>query len=124
MITSRDQSAWIIPGGGIEQNESMDDAAHRELYEEAGVKGRIVRDLGIFENCERKRRTNVFVIHVEQEYENWEEKVLFNRQRHWFQIKEVFSLLTCYKQSQLTFLETFIKTSPNSLHLSKALQHT
>ncbi|CAF3800072.1 unnamed protein product [Adineta steineri] len=117
LITSRDKASWIIPGGGIEQNESTIEAAHRELYEEAGVKGRIIRDLGIFENLERKRRTNVFVVYVEHEYDDWEEKRLFDRQRHWFQLKEAFSLLKCYKQSQLEFFQRFLLTSSNYTQL-------
>ena len=30
-------SWWEIPGGGIDPNESSDDAARRELYEETGI---------------------------------------------------------------------------------------
>ncbi|CAF1559502.1 unnamed protein product, partial [Rotaria sordida] len=55
LITShRDKSLWIFLGGRIEPNESTIDAAYRELYEEAGVKERILRELGVFENRERK----------------------------------------------------------------------
>ena len=35
--------------GSIERNENPEDAAEREVYEEAGVKGRLGRLLGIFE---------------------------------------------------------------------------
>ncbi len=124
LITSRNKSSWIIPGGGIEQNETRTEAAHRELLEEAGVKGRIVRDLGIFENLERKRRTNVFVIHVENEYDDWEEKRLIGRQRHWYQLKEAMSLLNSYKQAQIVFFERFILTSPNSIQLIHHIKHS
>ncbi|CAF0883743.1 unnamed protein product [Rotaria sp. Silwood1] len=118
LITShRDKSSWIFPGGGIEPNESTIDAAHRELYEEAGVKGRILRELGIFENLERKHRTTVFVVHVEEEYDDWDDKRLINRQRHWYKLKDAASLLRIYKPSQLTFLEQFISTSPNHINL-------
>lgn len=42
-------SKWVIPGGGVEPGERAADAAEREVFEEAGVKGSIVRKLGIFE---------------------------------------------------------------------------
>jgi hypothetical protein len=75
----------------------------------------------MFENVERKRRTNVFVIYVEHEHDDWDEKRLIGRQRHWYQLKEAFSLLNSHKQSQLTFFERFVLTSPNSNNL---IHHT
>ncbi len=47
--SSRNNNNWIVPGGGIEDNENPEEAAAREVYEEAGVKGRLGRYLGIFE---------------------------------------------------------------------------
>ncbi len=31
------QECWIIPGGGIEEGESQEDALHREMLEETGI---------------------------------------------------------------------------------------
>jgi len=118
LITSRrSKSSWIFPGGGVEPNESTIDAAHRELCEEAGVKGRVLRELGTFENRERKHRTTVFVVYVEEEYDDWDDKRSMDRQRRWYQLKDAISLLRIYKPSQLTFFERFISTSPNHIDL-------
>lgn len=36
-VRHKDRTTWEIPGGHIEPNESIDDAAKRELWEESGA---------------------------------------------------------------------------------------
>ncbi|KAL6732331.1 hypothetical protein Aduo_003101 [Ancylostoma duodenale] len=64
---------WVIPGGGVEQNECAEEAARRELEEEAGVKARAVEVIGLFQDDDRKHRTTVFLMEVEEELSVWEE---------------------------------------------------
>jgi ADP-ribose pyrophosphatase YjhB (NUDIX family) len=40
---------WALPGGGVERNERLAEAARREAREEAGVPIRIERLLGVYE---------------------------------------------------------------------------
>uniref|UniRef100_A0A1I7WIS2 Nudix hydrolase domain-containing protein n=1 Tax=Heterorhabditis bacteriophora TaxID=37862 RepID=A0A1I7WIS2_HETBA len=40
---------WVVPGGGVEQNECPEEAARRELEEEAGVKARTIEVIGLFQ---------------------------------------------------------------------------
>lgn len=40
------QGRWSIPGGRVESDESHEDAVIRELTEETGLKGRVVREVG------------------------------------------------------------------------------
>jgi hypothetical protein len=61
---------------------------------------------------------------VEQEYDDWDEKRLIGRQRHWYRLEEAFSLLNLYKPSQLCFLERFIFTSPNYINLIHQIKHS
>ncbi len=42
----RNPEHWIFPKGHVEQDETADDAALRELLEEGGVEGEIVSRLG------------------------------------------------------------------------------
>lgn len=51
MSSSRAPDRWIVPGGGLEPNEEPSVAAIREVMEEAGVRGKLGRCLGIFEVC-------------------------------------------------------------------------
>lgn len=50
LVTSNSNpDRWIIPAGHIEQGESPDEAALREVAEEAGVQAIIVADLGSYQ---------------------------------------------------------------------------
>lgn len=40
---------WVLPGGKIEEFESIDEAAEREANEETGLQVKIERRLGVFE---------------------------------------------------------------------------
>lgn len=40
---------WGLPGGGVKPHESLEEAARREVWEEAGCKVRIERLLGVFD---------------------------------------------------------------------------
>ncbi|CAF0801862.1 unnamed protein product [Didymodactylos carnosus] len=117
LITShRDEQTWIVPGGGIEKNETALEAAHREVFEEAGVKGKILRELGVFENCDRKHRTTVYILNVEEETDDWEDKRLIGRQRRWFCLNDAYLHLKIHKPSQFCYLDRLIYSSPNCLH--------
>lgn len=74
--SSRHPDQWIVPGGGMEPEEEPDGAAIREVYEEAGVKGKLGRLLGVFEhNQDRKHRTYVYVLIVTETVDDWEDSI-------------------------------------------------
>ncbi len=50
LIRRRDDGCWALPGGVAEVGETTAQAAERELWEEAGVRGRAARLLGVFDS--------------------------------------------------------------------------
>ncbi|XP_013419477.1 diphosphoinositol polyphosphate phosphohydrolase 2 [Lingula anatina] len=105
LVTSKKSpDLWVVPGGGIEPTEDPRVAAERECFEEAGVKGAVKRKLGVFENKDRKHRTYVFVLHVEEMVDHWEEKTSLGRQRKWFSLEEAKAKLSAHKPVQCEYL--------------------
>ncbi|KAI1309101.1 Diphosphoinositol polyphosphate phosphohydrolase 3-beta [Halotydeus destructor] len=111
LITSSGKpDRWIVPGGGLEPNELDEEAAIREVIEEAGVIGVLNRPLGTFEcissqNLERKHRTSVYVLLVTKELEEWDDSKSIGRQRKWFSVNEALQLLAVHKPVQVEYVK-------------------
>ncbi|XP_053693693.1 diphosphoinositol polyphosphate phosphohydrolase 1 [Sabethes cyaneus] len=105
VTSSRRPELWIVPGGGVEPEEESSLTATREVLEEAGVLGELGRCLGIFENTEHKHRTEVFVMVVTQELEEWEDSKTIGRKRQWFTIEEALTQLARHKPTQRHYLQ-------------------
>ncbi|XP_075225426.1 diphosphoinositol polyphosphate phosphohydrolase 1 Aps isoform X2 [Lycorma delicatula] len=113
VTSSRRPDHWIVPGGGVEPEEEPSVTAIREVIEEAGVVGTLGRCLGVFENDEKKNRTEVFVMVVTEELPEWEDSRSIGRQRKWFSLDEALKQLSLHKPVQLTYLESLL-TRPQS----------
>ena len=70
LVKHADYDKWLQPGGHIEPNETPEDAAVREVYEETGIKIKLlgerfpreddfIRPLGV--QCNRKKDGNRFI---------------------------------------------------------------
>ncbi|MDH4137238.1 MAG: NUDIX hydrolase [Anaerolineae bacterium] len=56
------EGMWAIPGGFVDMDESLEDAATRELYEETGVRGVYLEQFYTFGQPDRDPRTRVITV--------------------------------------------------------------
>ncbi|HWJ18070.1 MAG TPA: NUDIX hydrolase [Geobacterales bacterium] len=92
LVTSRDTGRWIIPKGWTSKRIKDCKAAAREAREEAGVKGKILRDaIGTYRYIKREVghgaliEVRVFLLKVSKRCKRWPEKR--ERRRAWFDLK-------------------------------------
>jgi 8-oxo-dGTP pyrophosphatase MutT (NUDIX family) len=100
LITSRGSGRWVIPKGGIDKGFTPAQAAAREAYEEAGVKGSLSdAPLGAFTYGKRLRNGNVipatvevYAMRVEKALKNWPERA--ERRLKWAPVAEAARLVS------------------------------
>jgi len=78
--------------------------------EEAGVRGVLGRYLGLFENSERKHRTSVYILHVSEELEEWEDLKTMGRRRKWWPLGQALEVLSVHKPVQCDYLKSLMGT--------------
>jgi 8-oxo-dGTP pyrophosphatase MutT (NUDIX family) len=93
LVTSRDTGRWIIPKGWTSKRIKDCKAAAREAREEAGVKGKILRQaIGTYRYIKRELgngaliEVRVFLLKVSKRCKRWPEKR--ERRRAWFDIED------------------------------------
>jgi 8-oxo-dGTP pyrophosphatase MutT (NUDIX family) len=100
LITSRETRRWIIPKGWPIKGLGPAQAAAREAFEEAGVHGRIERQLGRYvydKYCAGRTASypcevRVYPLAVQHQSEDWPEAS--ERQAHWYSTEEALSLVS------------------------------
>ena len=89
LITSRETKRWVIPKGWPMKGRAAHEAAAREAFEEAGVRGDICDEpLGMFRYVKRLKRdktqlcaVDVFPLQVTAMLDQWPERE--ERRREW-----------------------------------------
>lgn len=64
LIQRRDNGRWALPGGIAEIGQTLAEAVLRELWEEAGLRGSVVRLLAVFDGRLWGSRSKVHLIHL------------------------------------------------------------
>lgn len=65
LVKRRDIPIWVLPGGGVEPDETAEEAVIREVREETGYEVRVVRQSAEYQPINRLATvTSVFICHV------------------------------------------------------------
>ena len=107
LVTSRDTGRWIIPKGWPSKRLKDCKAAAREARQEAGVKGKILREaIGSYWYIKRELggeggpiEVRVFLLKVSKRCKRWPEKL--ERRRAWFDIEDAASRVSDPELSSL-----------------------
>lgn len=92
---------FILPKGGIEENETAQDAALRETWEEAGVCGEITRF--VMEMKDGKSITQWFEMSVGEQKSEWPE--MEARRRKWMTLDEALESSWVKEKFKLVLLQ-------------------
>jgi 8-oxo-dGTP diphosphatase len=61
---------WVVPGGFVEEGETVEEAARREALEETGVKVKLVKLVGVYSDPKRDPRGNISVAFIAKPLSN------------------------------------------------------
>jgi 8-oxo-dGTP pyrophosphatase MutT (NUDIX family) len=89
LITSSDGLRWQVPKGMIDHGDSFHDSAHKEAWEEAGVRGKLHdQPAGSYRYDKEGTLCEVtlYVMHVTFVADDWPEKE--ERRRRWAELDE------------------------------------
>ncbi|KAF7546487.1 hypothetical protein G7046_g9283 [Stylonectria norvegica] len=104
MIQSTRRKGWVLPKGGWELDETCQEAAAREAWEEAGITLQINYDLGEIDekrphkSSKDRSRYQFFEGTVTGEAEDWPER--HKRERQWFTFTQAWETLSSRPELQ------------------------
>ncbi|MFA7411404.1 MAG: NUDIX hydrolase [Tissierellaceae bacterium] len=87
---------WVLPKGRVEKNESLKEAALREVFEESGARAEITEYIGM----------------VNYKFKNLKENKIINKTVHWYLMKA--SSMDCTPQKKEGFVDALF------VHIDKA----
>ncbi|OBZ81241.1 Nudix hydrolase 21, chloroplastic, partial [Choanephora cucurbitarum] len=93
--SSKHENVWVLPKGGWENDETVEQSAEREAYEEGGIRGKVKAFVGSFVNYDMygkpKGKVHFFEFEVQHILDHWPEEEF--RKRRWCNLDEALLLL-------------------------------
>jgi 8-oxo-dGTP pyrophosphatase MutT (NUDIX family) len=102
LIRNNGRKKWKIPKGFIDPGETVQEAALKEAWEEAGLRGRLVGEaIGSYKYTKWNLELTVavFLMEVKSQDDEWEESRF--RERDWTRLDEAFRRLRKHPVSAL-----------------------
>jgi len=97
-VTSQTRGRWILPKGNLKKNESKKKACKREAFEEAGVKGKVLKDFPMTVVIGKSQKKKIeqelvtyFPLLVHKNENVWPE--IKDRKRLWVPLEEAKSIV-------------------------------
>jgi 8-oxo-dGTP pyrophosphatase MutT (NUDIX family) len=94
LIRNKGRKKWKIPKGFVDPGETVQQAALKEAWEEAGLSGRLSgAEIGsyVYEKWGMKLTVSVYLMEVTEQEDDWEESRF--RERRWLPVNEAFEML-------------------------------
>jgi 8-oxo-dGTP pyrophosphatase MutT (NUDIX family) len=105
---------WVLPKGHIEQGESPEEAAVREVKEEANVDARIIAPLGYMKYTVNKKEVKI-KFYLMMYVQDYKQGIRSRRQIGWHSFLDALALLSFEDAKQmLRFAHCRIKESTGS----------
>src|SRR3989339_496231 len=60
LVKRRDIPIWVLPGGGIEKDETPEQATIREVFEETGYAVEIAKQVGRYKHPKKMKTTYIY----------------------------------------------------------------
>ena len=97
-VTSLTRKRWIFPKGNLKAKESRKKACKREAFEEAGVKGKVLKKFPVTTVIGKSQNNKIdhqlvtyFPLHVHEEAVTWPE--VNERKRLWVSLEKATTIL-------------------------------
>lgn len=121
-ITSQQRGRWILPKGNLKMKESHKKGCKREAFEEAGVKGKILKHFPLTMLISKlvdrqmdKVAVTYYPLLVTKQYDDWPEAS--KRQRHWSLLEDAPRVTD--REDYLNVIRQFGAIKPWVLETSK-----